>query len=93
MKKYFLFFVLAVFGAAAYSSSFSGPFLFDDHSIIITDNYFVQNPAAWWKFIGSKRALVNGTFALNYFLQGEKVEGFHLVNFIIHLVNAFLIFG
>ncbi|MBI3312696.1 MAG: tetratricopeptide repeat protein [Candidatus Omnitrophica bacterium] len=87
-----IFLLLAVFGFLAYQNSFSVPFIFDDRSIILTGNDFIHRPPVWSQGIWLKRSLTNLTFALNYFLHGETLWGYHFVNLMIHICNSFLIF-
>jgi len=39
------------------------------------------------------RFLTYATFAVNYYFSGEKEFSYHVVNFIIHLLNALLVFS
>ncbi|MBN2010100.1 tetratricopeptide repeat protein [candidate division KSB1 bacterium] len=77
----------------AYSNSFHCAFHFDDFRDI-RDNTAIRNIsniASWWKMYPS-RALAMGTFALNYWLHGNNVFGFHIINFLIHVINGLLVF-
>ncbi len=68
-----------------------GPFLFDDFE------YIVGNPMikslSYFTNITDPRYIGYFSFALNYGVGGENPFGFHLVNVIIHVVNALLVFG
>ncbi|QWR78175.1 tetratricopeptide repeat protein [Candidatus Magnetomonas plexicatena] len=75
---------LTVLGFIAYSNIFSVPFFFDDVNINKYTDFIAWN---------SQRSLVVNTFALNYKLGGNTVTGYHLVNIIIHIINAVLIYG
>ncbi|MBF0519832.1 MAG: tetratricopeptide repeat protein [Nitrospirae bacterium] len=75
---------LTVLGFIAYSNIFSVPFFFDDVNIN-KYTFFI----AW----NSQRSLVVNTFALNYKLGGHSVMGYHLVNIILHIINAVLIYA
>ncbi|MCX6956589.1 MAG: tetratricopeptide repeat protein [Verrucomicrobia bacterium] len=85
-------------GLVAYHNSLDGPLILDDASTI------TANPSikATWSFgqalsppdnstVGG-RPLANLTFALNYWLGGESVRGYHLVNLAIHLLAALVLF-
>ncbi len=69
----------------------SGPFLFDDFE------YIVGNPMIksllYFTNITDPRYLGYLSFAVNYGLGGEDPFWFHLVNVIIHVMNALLVFG
>lgn len=83
-------------GLAAYANSFAGVFVFDDVSSIIENPLITEGGWEWiWKtpehVTVSGRPAVQWTFALNYFLHGEAVWGYHLVNVLIHLGNAGLL--
>jgi len=94
--------VIALLACLAYSNSFSVPFVFDDH-VIIENNLFIQDA----RFL-AQPSLVKGSylyyplklryvsllsFALDYHLWGLDPWGYHLTNLIIHLLNAFLVYG
>ncbi len=70
---------------------FRGPFLFDDLE------YIVGNPMirslSYFANITDPRYLGYFSFALNNALGGENPFGFHLVNVIIHVINAILVFS
>jgi len=97
MKKLFIpFFLIAVVGLIAYSNTFNFPFVFDDHANI-TDNPLIKQldnfifPAGGYKGY-LPRAVGFFTFALNYHFGGLNVTGYHIVNLIIHITNAILIY-
>ena len=81
---------------AAYSSSFSGAFVLDDHLAII-DNPSIRrlggalSPPADASTFG--RPLLNLTFALNYAIGGMNVWGYHVVNLLIHTLAGLVLFG
>ena len=85
----------------AYSNSFQVPFQFDDfHNILekpyVRDiRYFANFPGQQW-FSGDygfrMRTVGYFTFALNYWLNGQDVAGYHIVNLFIHLMNGLLLY-
>ncbi|MBF0536996.1 MAG: tetratricopeptide repeat protein [Nitrospirae bacterium] len=83
-----LFHVLTVVAAGflAYSNMFNVPFVFDDlqlyDSILVTD---------LWSSL-AREDILNLTFFLNYKLHGFNVVGYHIVNLIIHIINAIFIY-
>ena len=95
-KRYpdlFMIAIIVFLGILVYSNSFKCSFQFDDYQNIV-DNPKIKNlsnVSAWWNFVPS-RPLGNMTFALNYHFNKTDVKGYHAVNFIIHIINALLIF-
>ena len=92
-------FLLIIWGGLLYSNTLDVPFYFDDVLNI------VEPPALHLKELSSSalgkvlheahlttRPVANLSFALNYYLQGFDVGGYHLVNIFIHLFCAILIY-
>jgi tetratricopeptide (TPR) repeat protein len=83
---------------ATYSTSFHGPFIFDDNSSII-DNTSLKHLSQIFSLHGgtgftvSGRPILNASLALNYALGGYAVFGFHVLNFIIHCAASVTLFG
>lgn len=92
-------------GLLAYANSFGVPFYFDDLPCIVT-NPVVHDPANltqlgdYWQ-LGITEDIRNSvvtrlvtylSFAANYRLHGLTVGGYHLVNLLIHLGNALLVY-
>jgi len=74
----------------AYSNSFSGAFLLDDHRRI------VHNPdiRSLGKALSrSERPVLNATFWLNYAADGVRPEGYHLFNVALHACSALILYG
>jgi protein O-mannosyl-transferase len=84
---------LLFLGCLAYWNSRDVPFVFDDletiqrNSAIRTDFYF--QPSNWLR----TRSLLYLTFSVNYWLGGQNVFGYHLVNIALHILNALLVFA
>jgi len=92
-----LFIALAAF--LAYSNSFNVPFSFDDGINIvenpdIRDGRLLIEPLKHYheKLRYETRYIGFLTFALNYKFHGLQVTGYHIVNFVIHLFNALLVY-
>jgi len=87
--------VLAVAGLLAYFNSFNVPFQFDDELHILKRESFHSLDAyrnlSYW-FTINERPLSSFTLTLNYLAGKEHVWGYHLVNWIIHLLSAMVIF-
>src|SRR5258708_6628389 len=89
--------LLLIAGAAIYSNSLSGPFIFDDSVSVVTNSSIRQ-----WRtgvlFAGREvptagRPLVNVSMAINYALGGLDVRGYHVWNLGLHLLCALLLFA
>jgi len=87
--------IIIISGIIFYSNSFNCSFQFDDANVIVQNekisdirNYANTN---FWSSVNI-RPLSYFSFAMNYSLHGEDVRGYHLVNLLIHLINAFLVF-
>jgi len=92
-KQIFVFGILAVVGFAVYSNALSAGFHFDDISHIVK-NYSIRhagNPAMIWESFRA-RFICGYSFAINYYFSGLNAYSYHLVNIIIHIINAFLVF-
>jgi tetratricopeptide (TPR) repeat protein len=84
---------------AAYHNSFSGPFVFDDIAAIV-DNPSIRH---LWPIThalapplssagANGRPMVNLSLAVNYALGGTNVAGYHVVNLLLHIAVALLLF-
>jgi tetratricopeptide (TPR) repeat protein len=88
---------------AAYSNSFTAEFHFDDYHQIVM-NQHIRDTANLARFftdatLGSYdpsltgyRPMTYASFAVNYALTGNDVLGYHALNFLLHFLNAFLIY-
>ncbi len=67
-----------------------GVFIFDDFE------YIVENPAiqnmSFFTHMTDPRHIGYLSFGLNYAIDGFDPYGYHLVNIVIHILNAFLVF-
>jgi len=104
-KNLFYYLTIVLLTLLAYSNSFQNSFQFDDFHVIVS-NPSMKDPANFTKFflnpqLGSGvlketsgyRPLLLASFALNYALGGVDVFGYHLFNFILHTLCAFLVFS
>ncbi len=88
----FGFAIIILLGILIYSNSFLCSFHFDDLYAIV-DNLKIRNLSdvkAIWNF-SPNRPVPIFTFALNYHFNQLDVRYWHLVNLIIHLINACLV--
>jgi tetratricopeptide (TPR) repeat protein len=82
----------ALAGLVLFGASFDDPFHFDDS--LITNDSNVANTGRWWHFLNPLhlRQLTFFSFYLNHLLGGMEPSGFHVVNVLIHIANAVLLF-
>ena len=90
-----------IFLLIIYSNSFYGDWHFDDIFNIVANPY-IQIKSFSWENIKRciyglaqerpSRPLSYLSFALNYYLDGTNVFGYHVVNFIIHYLAAIFLF-
>ena len=92
-KMYLHLLIVALIGFLAYSNTFHAPFVLDDiyhiknnQLIKDLDNFIAINQYNPRRFIGYL------SFALNHHFGGSDVEGYHLTNLVIHIMNAFLVY-
>ena len=92
-KKNNLLFIFTIFitGIIAYSNSFDCSFHFDDGNVFHSSVTAGSASIGDWIRLFPSRPIGILTFALNYNIHKLDVWGYHLVNLIIHLTNAFLV--
>lgn len=89
---------LCVLGAAIYANTLSVPFVFDDSQNIAANRYIRLTRLGWSELRDaalkspSPRPVANLSFALNYYVGGYELAGYHLVNIAVHLVNGILVY-
>ncbi len=90
--------LLAAAAVAVYSNSLGAPFVFDDFENIQhpagirMDRLDVAHLLQAARGRLAQRPVANVSFALNYYLNGYSVFGYHLVNVLIHAANGVLLF-
>jgi Tfp pilus assembly protein PilF len=91
--------LLALLAILIYANTMSSPFVFDSRNNIETNPHIriskitpdsLANAAL--KSPSRQRPLPNISFALNYFIHGYNVVGFHVVNILIHISTGFLLY-
>ena len=87
--------ILIIIGFIAYSNSFTVPFHWDDIPQIL-EREVVHDPANFLEFSSWKklnqRPVSQLSFALNYSIGGIQVTGYHLLNLLLHILTAFIVF-
>ncbi len=90
-RPLFVLILLSVLAALIYSNTFCSSFHFDDTQNIV-ENPRIKDLTNFSDFSGT-RYLGFLSFALNYYLNGLNVFGYHLVNLLIHIANGFLVYS
>ncbi len=81
--------VMAASVVVVYSGTFGASFHFDDIPLII-ENTALRDLKNLFELLKGQRGVTMVTFALNYAVGGLDVFGYHIVNTIIHIINAAL---
>jgi len=76
----------------AFLPSFTSSFHLDDYNQIVNTNLKNLSPIQIIKTYPASRWLVFFSFKANAAVHGYDVFGYHLVNFILHIISVFLIF-
>ena len=82
-------------GTLTYLTSLRNPFLFDDVASVV-QNQTIRHLWSGWppsETAVAGRPLVNFSFALNYWFGGLTVTSYHVVNIVLHVVVALLIYA
>lgn len=98
-RKNFKFFIPFVFifavGLACYANSFHNAFQFDDQYFILNNpaiRHLSDVNLIWNALPHPVRFVPFYSFAVNYHIHQYDVFGYHVVNFAIHIFNAWLVF-
>lgn len=84
--------LIVVATALAYSNSFAGAFVFDDH-VIIVENERIRDLWPPWPYAADTlRPLLFFTLAVNYALSGVQPWSYHAFNLLVHVAAALLLF-
>jgi Tfp pilus assembly protein PilF len=95
-----LFFIIGVAVILSYQNSLSGPFVFDDFSNIVDNKHIAISSLKFTEIqdvfspyqASSSRPIANLSFALNYYFGQFNPVGFHFINILIHIINAWCVF-
>lgn len=98
----FAFILVFAFLLVIYSNSFNASWHFDDFANIIDNPHVHINDLSWSSLIHTGDGILGSgkisrpvsyiTFGLNYYFGGIDVFGYHVVNFIIHFMTAFMLY-
>lgn len=90
---------LVLLALAAYSNAFSGGFIYDDQSSIVNNPSLSRIWPPWAPLVSPSsggtrgRPFANLTFAVNHWLGGLAVPGYHAANIGIHILAGLALFG
>ena len=84
--------VSALLALALFSVTLGGTYIYDDVAVIETDKR-LKDPSQWWRYWKESynqgvdnlyRPLVSMTYAIQWWLHGDRPWAFHLVNVLLH---------
>lgn len=85
-------FLIALFGLVLYFPSLSVPFQLDDHELLL-GNPLIRNPQLLLgDFAGTRKFFTFLSFSANYASSGRDPLPFHVVNIVLHILAAFLVY-
>jgi Tfp pilus assembly protein PilF len=93
-KRNLVFFgvvAIVLLGSLIYSNILHAPFVLDDYSSIV-DNETTKSLKSSFKDVSNTRYITLFSFALNYAAGGANPFGYHVVNVLIHVINALLVY-
>lgn len=99
--RLFFFFITGIILIFSYINSLTATFIFDDFGNIVGNKYIAISslslPEIHKVFSPNQncknRKIANLSFALNYYFGGLNPVGFHVINILIHIINAWLVFS
>lgn len=87
------FAVICVVTLAAYWPSFSVPFQFDDYGHIVENEAIRGHNLGEFLRFGRTRILPFSTLALSYWMGGEETFGYHVGNFLVHVLATLAVYA
>lgn len=92
-RSYPAILLILLAGITVYANTFHVPFLLDDH-LWITHNEFIKRLDIFFSNSSKYNSRFVGLFtlALNFHFGGFNVTGYHVINLIIHLLTALMVY-
>lgn len=92
-NRFLIFCILGIVGFLIYSNALLSDFQFDDYWTIVNNHAIrnLSNPSMMWDYFQT-RIITGVTFAINYFFFKLNTFSYHIINVLIHVINAFLVF-
>ena len=91
--------LLVITSVLVYGNSLSGPFILDDFNAIV-DNEHIRQVWPLWDALSAPaqtpvagRPIVSLTLAVNHAFGGLQVQGYHVLNVLVHVLCALAVFG
>jgi Tfp pilus assembly protein PilF len=85
--------LVAALAVVAYLPALNNPFVYDD-AVTVRNNASIHDLGNWRAvLLGSRRPVVNLSYAVSYALSGTTPFGHHLLSVLVHALNAVLLFG
>jgi tetratricopeptide (TPR) repeat protein len=81
----------ALLAVLVYLNALGNPFVYDDYAVVL-NNPSIRHLDWRWILAGSRRFLVNASYAIDYAIYREWSRGYHLTNLFFHVVNVLLWF-
>ena len=92
-KSWFAMAAIFLLGMILYANILHSPFQFDDQGLLLENPYLRNIPNLLKHWDGDARKFITIlTFAINYYLGGENTFGYHLLNVLLHIGTAFLLY-
>jgi protein O-mannosyl-transferase len=87
--------VIIILGLAIYGQTFGFNFVFDDNYLILNTPYIrsFDTINQIWAILPKTRMIGVYSFALNYFIDQAHPQGYHIFNFLIHLLAVGLVWA
>ena len=88
--------LISLLGVLIFANHLNNPFQFDS-VVYIINKEILKNPenlltAEFWKADLLARSLLTMSFAVNAYLDGFRPFGYHILNLVLHILNALLLF-
>ena len=84
--------LIALLGLVIYSNTFDASWHLDDYYSILLNHKITNLSQTFQDIILNPRGICDFTFAVNYYFSGPNVFGFHVINLIIHIISAFMVY-
>jgi len=86
------FLIIAAVGGLLYGNILNAPFQLDDNDLILDNPAYknIHDVRALWDYT-PRKFITSVTFSLNYALAKHDPYGYHLVNVLLHIMTAFLV--
>jgi len=94
-KIHWRWLLLIILGLAVYARTFGYKFIFDDYDFIV-NNYYItsfDHVHYIWNSFPRTRTIGIYSFAFNYLINQSHPQGYHIFNFVVHLLAVGLVWA